>query len=303
MKPIRPMKGVAPKGELRGFPYYASCKIDGIRAVVKDGVVLSKSGKPIPNRKVQEMFGHLHGADGEITVGPAHARFEGDDVYDRTRGPVMTKACRDADFWFHVFDRWDRLDAVKARLESLPHLVGETEGVSLVNQVLITDPKQLARFERHCLEGGYEGAMLRKAASFYKFGQSTEAEGCLLKIKRFHDAEAEVIGYKEQMTNTNAAVRDTQGYTRRSSSKAGKVPNGTLGALTVRDLGTGTVFDIGGGPGLSAKRRAHLWSIRDLLIGQLVTYTFQEIGTKNAPRLPQLKGFRDPIDMDNLNIH
>jgi DNA ligase 1 len=65
------MRGVKPTKELIQFPYLVSPKIDGLRALVKDGVVYSKTMKPIPTRRVQELFGHLHGADAELTVGPA----------------------------------------------------------------------------------------------------------------------------------------------------------------------------------------------------------------------------------------
>ena len=32
------------------YPVMASAKLDGIRALVSDGIVLSRSGKPIPNK-------------------------------------------------------------------------------------------------------------------------------------------------------------------------------------------------------------------------------------------------------------
>jgi DNA ligase-1 len=61
---MRPMLACKDATGLK-FPLLASAKIDGVRALVKDGKVLSRSLKPIPNRHVQEMFGSLEGADGE----------------------------------------------------------------------------------------------------------------------------------------------------------------------------------------------------------------------------------------------
>ena len=39
------------------YPVYMSVKADGIRIIVKDGVVYSRSMKPIPSQVVQEKFG------------------------------------------------------------------------------------------------------------------------------------------------------------------------------------------------------------------------------------------------------
>lgn len=54
--------------------YLASPKIDGIRARVVGGVVLSRSGAPLPSRAVQGAFGHLEGLEGEIVQGGRHGR-------------------------------------------------------------------------------------------------------------------------------------------------------------------------------------------------------------------------------------
>ena len=39
------------------FPIYVSTKFDGIRALVIDGVVYSRSLKPIRNKHIQKLFG------------------------------------------------------------------------------------------------------------------------------------------------------------------------------------------------------------------------------------------------------
>ena len=41
------------------FPLYASTKLDGIRCVFKDGQMLSRSLKQIPNKQLQERFQFL----------------------------------------------------------------------------------------------------------------------------------------------------------------------------------------------------------------------------------------------------
>lgn len=295
----RPMRGVKVTKPLTDFPYLASPKIDGMRMWVKDGIVLSKTGKPIPNRMVQRLFGHLEGADGEGTVGPAHSEGPDDDVFDRSRGPIMRKDC-DADFQFWIFDRWDMPDrSAQERYLLTLKFTGEV-GVTIVHQRRAINQGEVDRYLEEYLDDGYEGAMLRRADGIYKYGQSTENEGYLLKLKPMEDSEAVILGYVEQRENTNVATKDELGYTKRSSAKAGKIGKDTLGALVVRDIHTGVEFEVGNGPGLTHQRRDALWADRENLPGQIVTYTYQAIGSKDKPRLPQLKGFRDPMDISEL---
>src|SRR5690606_1152285 len=115
----------------------------------------------------------------------------------------------------------------------------------------------------------------------YKQGRSTFKEGHLLKIKRFEDGEAEVVGVEEQMHNTNEATLDERGYTKRSTHKDGKVGAGVLGSLLVRDTKTGEEFGIG--TGFTMEQRNNLWEGRQYLIGKIVHYRHFPVGRKDAP--------------------
>ena len=76
---IKPMLAVEVDFNKLRYPVYAQPKLDGIRVIIKDGVVYSRSLKPIPNKHVQSLFGHLHGADGELIVGDVTAQ----DVFQK----------------------------------------------------------------------------------------------------------------------------------------------------------------------------------------------------------------------------
>lgn len=297
---LRPMRGVAPTRDLVGWPFLATPKIDGMRALVRDGVVLSKTLKPIPNQLVQQKFGHLHGADGELTVGKPFKLHEMDDVFGRSRGPIMSRDAT-ADFRFSIFDRWDRPGVpAMTRLNDLVDGVLGTPGALWLTQVVVHAKADLELVYQRCLEMGFEGLMLRRLGGVYKYGQSTENEGLLLKFKPFEDSEAEVLGTYEQMANTNAAVQGADGFTSRSAAKAGKVGKNTLGGFHVRDIHTGVEFDVGNGTGLTKDERLRLWKIREQLPGLIMTYTYQRDGTKDRPRIPQFKGWRDRIDIAEL---
>ena len=70
------------------FPLLASAKLDGIRAVVRNGVVMSRSNKPIPNPYVQRMFSKMEHYDGELIVGDPKAK----DCFRTTTSHVMAHA-------------------------------------------------------------------------------------------------------------------------------------------------------------------------------------------------------------------
>ena len=255
------------EGVSLSFPCLASPKIDGIRALVREGVVYSRSGKPLPNPYVQRLFGHLHGHDGELVVGSPTAP----DCF-RSSQAVMGKS-GEPDVCFHVFDRWDDPGPFRVRRSRLR---GDSPRVHVLEQTKILNHAELDAYESGALALGYEGVMLRKADSPYKFGRSTAHEGYLLKVKRFVDAEAEITGMEEQFSLQGDA-------------------NGVLGAFHVRDMESGVSFSIG--TGFTEEERAGFWRSGSALLGSLVRYRHFPIGVKEKPRFPVFSGLRDRADM------
>ncbi|MCA8314715.1 ATP-dependent DNA ligase [Burkholderia multivorans] len=294
------------KPELIKFPVWASPKIDGIRCVIFDGAAYSRSLKPIPNPYVQEvttLFARwLEGYDGELVVGSP----TDPNCMQNTTSGVMKKS-GEPDFTFYVFDRVAdcSFDARQTILEddfkALYRLYPELD-VRLVPQVLCASHADLDENEARWLAEGYEGMMIRSPDGKYKFGRSTEREGGLVKVKRFTDAEAIVIGFEEEMHNANEATRNATGRTERSTAQAGLVGKGTLGALRVVmpvdsrfPDSPSVVFSIG--TGFTAAQRRDYWQDRESLVGRIVKFKHFDHGTVDAPRHPVFIGFRHPEDM------
>ncbi|MDR1658879.1 MAG: hypothetical protein LBR94_00870 [Desulfovibrio sp.] len=254
------------------FPVFASHKIDGIRAVVRDGIVYSRSGKPILNAFVQDMFGHLHGFDGELVVGQRNSP----DVFRKTQAVMSEYGEPEASFI--IFDSWNRTNTyaewLAEHIERMNAFCGN--GVFLLRQHLVGSLPELTAFEEKSLAEGYEGIMLRGPHSGYKFGRSTLKEGFLLKVKRFAEAEAEIIGKEEQHSENGT-------------------PKATLGAFTVRNLSDGVIFNLGAG--FTKKERDSFWhgAIPD---NAVVRYRYFPTGNKNAPRFPVFAGLRNRIDTE-----
>lgn len=285
------------------YPVIASPKIDGIRCTIQDGVAMSNSLKPLPSELVQMLFGHecLNGLDGELVYGDPCA----EDCYNKTSSAVMSKDLPEhmdpALLTFHVFDKFlegtsyaRRIFELESQINTahVDHAVGQ---VTWVSQALVQDETQLDSYEAHHTSQGFEGVMVRSPDGFYKQGRSTVREGGLLKIKRFEDAEAIIIGFEEQMHNENEAFTGELGQTKRSSAKAGLTGAGVLGALVVRDVKTGVEFNVG--TGFKADERAALWADREKMVGKTITYKHFPVGAIDKPRHPVFKGFRDPLDI------
>lgn len=289
------------------FPILASPKIDGIRGGIVRRKVMSRSMKPIPNKFIQDFFsthvlnGDFEGWDGELVVGEPTAK----NCMQATTSGVMSIS-GEPDFKFYVFDDFnDHNIATEAPFDRRAFRACEDAADTLDKRIVplwqrqIDNEAELLKFEADVLEQGYEGLILRSPLGPYKQGRSTLKEGYMLKLKRFSDGEAVVIGVEELMRNQNEKLRDEIGHAKRSTAKAGLVPGGTFGSAIVRDLVSKAEFSIGGGPGMTPAYRDELWRMHQegKLMGQIVKYKSFKIGEKDAPRFPGWLSLRDPRDM------
>lgn len=272
------------------YPVIAQPKFDGIRCTILPGLgPVSRTLKPIPNDFIRGKLavsplrpGALH-SDGEI-VTYTDGR---PDELNTVQSKVMSKDGEPV-FTYHVFDHVERPDdpyekrwARIAFGDKCPLLV-------------IDDEAALLEYEDKMVAAGWEGVILRKPGAVYKFGRSTMREGILLKMKRFHDAEARVIGFVEGTTNTNEQTRDALGHAKRSKAKAGMIPADTLGALKMKMLDSEVEFEIGSGFDDALKKK--IWHNQADYVLKLVTYKFQRLGPHGRPLLPVFKAFRSEYD-------
>ena len=274
------------------FPVLASPKLDGVRALVVNGVVMSRKMLPIPNKHVQKLFGKAkyNGLDGELVVGyPTDS-----DCYRQTMSGVMSIEGEPAvTFW--IFDNFKAMGGFRDRYHTTKVLACLDANLEVVLHLLCNDENYLTELEERWLRAGYEGAMIRSIDGPYKQGRATIREGYLTKIKRFEDGEAVVIGAKEQFHNENETKIGEVGQTKRSTKRAGLKAGGKLGAFVVRDCKTGIEFDCG--TGFTDAERRECWGPGGMhCAGLIIKYRYFPSGSKEKPRFPTFLGFRDPID-------
>lgn len=280
-----------------------SPKLDGIRATVRDGQLVSRSLKLIRNEYIQSILGNplFEGMDGELTVGPAY----GEGVFARASSGVMSFAGQ-PDFTYHIFDDW-QLGALLTPFcerstflkEAMPKLKGPAaDHIRLLPQSQARSIKDLEQHETEAVQQGYEGLIVRHPLSPYKYGRSTLRERFMMKLKRFHDSEARIIGFQELFHNDNDPVIDHLGLQRRSAHQDNKIPGNKLGALIVQDL-LQPAWEFNVGTGFDDTLRHYIWDNQSQFMNRLIKYKYLQVGIKDLPRHPVFLGFREAEDTSN----
>lgn len=302
MSQVKPMLAYSSTPDLTKlkYPVYGSPKLDGIRAMNQQGVLLSRSLKPIRNRYTQHLLGskQLNGLDGELVVG----NLTDYDVYLKTNSGVMS-ADGEPDVKFYAFDTFTNgHQPFELRLAKLrdSQLWLDNAGfrgiIEILEQVVLNTPDEVQSYHEKNLALGYEGTMLRSPAGLYKHGRSTLREGYLLKVKDYVIDEAVIVEASELMHNTNESFVNELGFTDRSAAKDGLVPSGMIGAFVVKSDKYDMEFNVSCGSMDHAERQI-VWQTKSLWIGKTIRFKYFPHGMKDVPRHPIYAGTRDADDM------
>lgn len=239
-------------------------KLDGVRAIwnPERRVFLSRNEKEFFAPEWFKKLMPMQFLDGELFVGRKK--------FDKTVSIVRSHS---KEGWekvrFHVFDMYPvdggpehdfefRQKAVRRHLDSTRERFGDISCV-WAQQTQCGGLVHLTHLANKIADLGGEGVMLRQPGSLYEKKRS----GTLLKVKRFLDSEAEVVGH---------------------------VPGrgkhlGRLGALDCR-LEDGTLFQVG--TGFSDRERE-----KPPKIGSKITVRYQELTKDGVPRFPVFVTERD----------
>lgn len=267
------------------YPVYASVKLDGVRAIMRDSLV-SRTLKLMPNNKIRltALKYFPPNADGELWA-------EG-LTYNEIQGIVMSDEHIDTcKLTFMVFDLvsdsqyYTRINSIKEA-----HSYRDRVGWSYLPYTLINNAVSLLCYEKNVIEHLGEGICFRTPDSPYKFGRSTLKEQYLVKLARFVRNEVTIIGFEEQLHNGNSEQRNDVGLIKRSSRQDKITGKDTLGSLLVCD-NDGLEFKVG--TGLTNSQRQYIWDEQDKFLGKQITIKHKPHGAKIKPRSPVFVGFRE----------
>lgn len=292
-------------------PLLVQPKYDGIRCQVENGQIYSgRNGKLLPNEHVQSFARHLLGRmhlDGEMMVKRAYGSSYFCEFADsvlpngaKLRGVESQLMSREGhpEFCYVVFDDLSyptasytaRFAKAKQQVDSI--LRDASGHIQLIASRAVYNVSEYTKWEEHYCLLGHEGACARLATGHYKEGRSTLNERLLLKHKRFEDDEAYVVMVEPLYTNTNEAItNETTGLLERSSHQAGLEQQETMGALVCHSAKFTESFKVG--TGFDKVLREYIWQNRHSIVGQKITYKYQPHGTKDRPRSPVFRRFRN----------
>lgn len=264
------------------YPAYVQPKFDGHRciAIVKNGecTLWSRTRKPINsvphiNRAVERLTGGADAIlDGELYNHEYHDQFEKITKLLRPNKPV--EGHEKVKYYiydmpsaeFEYADRWRTLNkvfAIHGSIESFEDTLINVETYEVASESEV--PLAFDRF----FGQKYEGAMLRTADNVYD-GHPTRRSKGLLKLKKFDDAEFEIVDV-------------TQGI----GKMAGK-------AIFICRAGNGNTFDAV--MNCSLPQLQEYWENRQALIGMQVTVQFQGFTmAKCVPRFPRALRLREDV--------
>ena len=287
-KPMKPPTGVLNLDDVK-YPCYASIKYDGFRTAVMNGKTVLNSLRELDNlhtRNKLTSLPELEGYDGELVILPLNDN----KCFNRCQS-AFRAAKGKPEFHFVVFDKVNELTFeerwVKAEHPEFP------EWVIIDTPVLIENRKQLDQFVEEVLADGHEGVCLRRPETKYRFGRATFKEQQLLRIKPMETDEGVIVGFECEYANTNEITINALGRSKRSSAQEGKVAKDTLGKMIVETKRWGLIKLSGFNDAFADE----VWANQSSFIGELATFSYQEIGSLEQPRLAKFKGLRAKSDL------
>ena len=273
-------------------------KLDGFRAVieVKNGKVMSvktRKGKEISgltelitdmNNVIDASLGHLI-YDGELLLEDPENKWTSGERFQLT-GQMISSEGECYGLGYHIFDALP-YEEFKAGISNenyitrrARYLENFTSG-QLVRAIPVlgtTDKAGIPSWSDYATEHGFEGVMLNDPNAYYE----TKRTKGLLKVKRMHTADLQVVGFEEAIDGKN---------------------RGGLKSLIVQ-LDENNTFNVSSG--LTDELREDIWKNQDKYMGKIIEIKyFEETTNKDGGRslrFPVVLGFRDDKTIEDINI-
>jgi DNA ligase-1 len=246
--------------------YFASEKLDGVRATWDGAVLKTRTGKVVEGAPDWFLA--------SLPIPPAGTVFDGELFAGRGNFAVATSTVRrknkivDTDWrniTYKIFDCFGQEEEKRPYAETFAHLRERVPKANLVPQIRVKTAAEIAALFERLVAAGAEGLMIRRADS----PTEKKRSAALMKMKAADDAPAVVVAHVP--------------------GRAGSKYEGVLGALTCRWAGEReekdkeTFFNVGTGL-TDAQRRAGTPEI-----GATIRVRFASIDARTGrPRHPVL---------------
>ncbi len=298
------------------YPCLISPKIDGVRALNRNGKLLARSLKSHENKHVTQTFSlpEFHGFDGEMILGDNPVA---PDLCRLTSGAMRRHDSVDTFKWYlfdYVTEETEGLPYIERMEKLAEYLNGELKdhplrkSLRVVASMTVEDEEKMLWWDDYFLNKGFEGSILRDPKGLYKHGRS-DGKMQVWRIKRFIDAEFTIQEVIEGESNGNEAVTNELGRTERSTHQENMTPNGLVGSFKGRlikdvlDPQSGAIIIpadteiIVSAGKLTHELRKYYFENKGKIIGEIGKFKLFPKGTKDKPRFPVFDSIRSKEDM------
>jgi DNA ligase-1 len=293
------------------YPMLMSPKLDGIRCLIKEGQILSRSGKPLRNINLEVLLAPLildtgHVFDGELYL-------HGETFQYITSRVMATDKPLDG-IHLYAFDcmtieEWEGekvtplIDRITLLTERAWFLDCSDDVIHIIPQHHMTSATMVRANYDKWLQDGYEGAILRDPESLYKHGRATKKQGTMFKLKSWTDYDGVIVSVHEgkrlkayarsASVGGERTVKNELGRNKKTYKKEDYEPSGSFGYFTVKLDNSDITVEIGCWDGITDEIRKDLWKRRGSLPGEWCRFKGMSVGVKDKPRMPKDFAFRD----------
>lgn len=273
-------------------------KLDGFRAVVEidNGKVVSiKTRKGKELNGLSELIDDIESVldkslgrfvfDGELLLEDPRNEWTSGERFQQTSKMISTDGeC--VGMGFHIFDALP-LDEFQGGVSSETYISRRknyletfTPGklVRIVPVLGTSDKNGIPAWSDYATECGFEGVMLNDPNAKYE----TKRSKGLLKVKKMHTADLQVVGFEEAIDGKN---------------------RGGLKSLIIQ-LDEDNTFNVSSG--LTEEQREEIWNNQEKYLGKIVEIKYFEETTNQqggrSLRFPVILGFRDDKTIEDINI-
>lgn len=300
----------AVKAEDVKYPQLISTKMDGIRCIITDGQVLSRTFKPIQNlslvKRLQPLvdFANKHNIllDGEL--------YSPEMPFNVLSGEIRRiDSEAPSSIKFHAFDclKPDALNMgaearynvlCKFAFDFMESQVGGQKLINVVQQTAVKNAGEVMDTYETFLENGFEGAILKSPSSKYKFGRVTVKSGDGYKFKPYLTFDATIIGIEEATVAREGSEKkiDAFGHSKTSAKLEDRIPCGMAASFIVMFEG----FEAKPTLPMTHEMKKYIWEHQSEFIGRPIEFGGMRVGSKDRVRHPKFLRYRD--DRDDLKL-
>ena len=291
------------------YPVYVSVKMDGVRALIINGEILSRKLKPLHPETTRYFQPLVNFTKNNQVVLDGELYCEGLNFSELTSCLADSNKLRTNFVAFNAFDcipvdEW--FGKSQSTFQQRTFLLGklmqrwtsqteeELELLFAVMQHQCTSAEEVNAYAAIAYDNRYEGLIIRNIGSTYKHGRATVRESSMWKMKAFTTVRARIIGfnYKTVLHDGASLSYDRMGYKERTHKAEDRVLIDEIGSIDC-EISDGNAFPIGTKFSATYVKDCPLRSMItpqtfEQYRGKECLVSYQQHGSKDKPRFPRI---------------